>query len=218
MSIKIALADDHAVIRDGIKAIIERKEKDMQVIGEASNGKELLAIAQNTPADIYIIDISMPVLNGIETIKQLMQIQPNCKTIVLSMYDDRSLVEQVLQSGAKGYVLKENAIDEVLQAIKEVSMDRFFLSSQVSQFVVEGFLGQQTGAGKKSKEKSVITKREKEVLKHIAQGLTSKDISQELNLSLHTIHAHRKNIMRKLNIHKQAELIRYALKEGLTQL
>lgn len=216
--IKIVLADDHALVRDGIKAIIERKAKNISVIAEVSNGKELLDFAENTSkkVDVFVVDISMPVLNGIEATQKLLKINPDAKIIILSMYDDRMSVEKAFKSGAKGFVVKVASADEILEAIKEVGAGRFYLCSKVSRYVVQGFLGKTAPRGKKGPKD--LTPKEKEVLQLIAEGFSSKEIAKEFDLSLNTIHVHRNNIMKKLNIHKQAELVRYALKEGIAQL
>ncbi len=213
--IKIVLADDHALVRDGIKAIIERKAKNISVIAEVNNGKELLDFAEKKAADVYVVDISMPVLNGIEATQKLLKIHPDAKVIILSMYDDRISVEKAFKSGAKGFVVKVASADEILEAIKEVSAGRFYLCSKVSRYVVQGFLGK---AAPNKKDPKDLTPKEKEVLQLIAEGYSSKEIAKEFGLSLNTIHVHRNNIMRKLDIHKQAELVRYALKEGIAQL
>ncbi|MCK5706816.1 MAG: response regulator transcription factor [Candidatus Aureabacteria bacterium] len=217
MSIRIFLADDHAVVRDGIKAVIERTSNDIKVIGEADNGREVLKSVKTQHADIYILDISMPILNGIETTDRLLKLLPRCKVIILSMHDDRMFVEKAMECGAKGYILKQNTTEEVVHAIREVYRNKFFLSPQVTKYIVHGFLGKKSSH--KEKKKVVdLTKREKEVLQLISEGHSNKEIANEFNLSLNTIHVHRNNIMRKLEIHKQADLIRYALKEGISTL
>jgi two-component system, NarL family, response regulator NreC len=214
MKIKVILADDHSIVRDGIKAIIEKKGENIEIIGEAVNGNEVLKIAKKNPADIYILDISMPLLNGIETTCQLIKGNPESKVIILSMHDDRSYVEKALQSGAKGYILKETATDEIISAIRSVHMGRYYLTPKISSFVIEGFLG--TIADKNNA--SGLSSREKSILQMMAEGLSSKEIAEKLELSLHTVHAHRNNIMNKLKMHRQADLIRFAIKEGMVQI
>jgi len=219
MSIRIMLADDHAVVRGGIKAIVakEGKDKGMEIVGEAGDGNELLALAETTPADVYIIDISMPNLNGLEATERLLKKNPKGKVIILSMHDDRAFVEKALKIGAKGYLLKESAPEELIHAIREVWMDRFFLSPKISKYVVQGFLG--ADQPKKQHQKGTnLTNREKEILRLISEGSTAKEIARQLRISANTVSVHRNNIMRKLDIHKQAELIRYALKEGISEL
>jgi two-component system NarL family response regulator len=212
--IKIVMADDHIMVRSGIRSVLERKDKDMQVVEEFSNGKELLEYAKNNDADVYLVDISMPLLNGIEATQKLLKIKPEAKVIILSMYDDRISVEKAMKAGAKGFVVKVSTVDEIVEAIKEVSKDRFFLCSRVSKYVVQGFLDKTSG----KKPKGSLTPKEREILQLIAEGYSSKKIAAEFGLSLNTIHVHRNNIMRKLKIHKQAELIRYALKEGIAHI
>ena len=217
MSIKVMLADDHAVVRDGIKAIVDRKGKDIIISGEASNGSEVLKIAKNNPADVYVIDISMPILNGLDTTIQLKKMDSRSKIIILSMHDDRSLVEKAFKYGAKGYILKESATEEVIHAIHEVYRGRYYLTPKVSKFIVEGYLDNKSSLFS-DKESNSLTKREREILQLIAEGFTNKEIAKHLNISLNTAHIHRNNIMRKLDIHKQADLVRYALKEGISHL
>jgi DNA-binding NarL/FixJ family response regulator len=217
MSIKVVIADDHVIVRDGIRAVIENMGEGIDIIGEASNGKELLETSEMNPPDVYILDISMPILNGLETMDRLMKRNPKSKVIILSMHDDKTLVEKSLKSGAKGYLLKKNSAGEMIDAIREVNTGKFFLSPDISRYVVQGFLG------KDSEEKHSfgtpgLTTREREVLQLIAEGFTNKDMAKELNLSVNTVNFHRKNMMKKLDIHNQADLVRYALKEGIAEL
>lgn len=211
------IGDDHNIVREGIKEVIERKAKDIKVIGEASNGNEILNLAKTKPADVYIIDITMPILNGIETTDRLVRMNPKSKIIILSMHNNRSLIERAFKYGAKGYILKESDVEEVIHAIREVYMNRFFLSSKISKFVVHSFLGKKHSS-KAVKILGQLTRREREILQLIGEGFDDQEIAMKLNVSLHTAHAHRKSIMRKLDLHKQADLIRYALKEGICKL
>lgn len=215
MSIKVVLADDHAIVRDGVRAVLERKGKDMEVAAEISNGKELVEWAAKNDADVYVVDISMPVLNGIEATQRLVKMKPDAKVVMLSMYDDRVSVEKALKAGAKGFIVKVSTADEIVDAINEVSAGRFYLCSKVSKYIVQGFLGKTSS---RKRDVTGLTPKEKEVLQLIAEGYSSKQIAKTFNLSLNTIHVHRNNIMKKLSIHKQAELVRYAIKEGIAQL
>jgi DNA-binding NarL/FixJ family response regulator len=217
MTIKVLLADDHPVVRDGLRYIIDNKGEDIKIIGEASDGNEVLEFAKKNLVDVYILDISMPILNGIEATHSLIKMDSRSKIIILSIHDSRVFVEKSLKSGARGYVLKESATEEVIHAIHEVYRGRFFLSPAISKFIVDGFLGKTQHYS--SNEKAVdLTKREREILQLIGEGLTDKEISMKLNLSLYTVHVHRKNIMNKLDIHKQAGIIRYAIREGISKL
>lgn len=215
MNIKIVLADDHAIVRDGVKAVLERKGKNMEVVAEIANGKELVDYALSHDADVYVVDISMPVLNGIEAVQRIVKEKPETNVVILSMYDDRVSVEKSLKAGAKGFIVKVSTADEIVDAINEVASGRFYLCSKVSKYIVQGFLGKSTS---RKRDVTGLTPKEKEVLQLIAEGYSSKQIARNFNLSLNTIHVHRNNIMKKLGIHKQAELVRYAIKEGIAQL
>lgn len=217
MSIKLLLADDHPIVREGIRSVIERTTDDIEIVGESSNGNEVLEFARKNLVDVYILDISMPMLNGIETTVKLIKMNPNTKIIILSVHDSRSFVEKTLSCGAKGYLLKESAVDEVIHAIHEVNRGRYYLSAAISKYIVNGFLSE---INKRDINENLahLTEREREVLQLIAEGFTNKEIASNLNLALNTVHVHRKNIMQKLDIHKHAGLIRYAIKEGIVKL
>lgn len=212
---KIVLADDHAIVRTGVRAVLERLGKDMKIAAEIANGKELVDYAKTHPEDIYIVDISMPVMNGIEAVEQMVKHNPAAKIVMLSMYDDRISVEKSLKAGARGFIVKVCAADEIVDAIEEVSAGRFYLCSKVSKYIVQGFLGKTSS---RKRDGTGLTPKEKEVLQLIAEGYSSKQIAKTFNLSLNTIHVHRNNIMKKLGIHKQTELVRFAIKEGIAQL
>lgn len=214
MTTKIILADDHALVRQGVRMMLETAGSEFKVIGEVSNGEELIKLAKKTPADVYIVDISMPILNGIESVGKLIKQDPKAKVLILSMYDDRVSVEKALKAGAKGFVVKVARAEEFLEAVREVAAGRFYFGGRISKFLVQGFLGKHAP----KKRGQHLTNKEKEILQLIAEGYSSKQIAQHFTLSLNTIHVHRNNIMRKLGIHKQAELVRYALKEGIAQL
>ncbi len=215
MKRKIVLADDHAIVRNGVKAVLEKLGKNMEIVAEISNGKDLVDYAQKHGADVYVVDISMPVLNGIEAVERIVRRNPDAKVVMLSMYDDRVSVEKSLKAGAKGFIVKVSTAHEIVDAIEEVAAGRFYLCSKVSKYIVQGFLGKSSS---RKRDVTGLTPKEKEVLQLIAEGYSSKQIAKSFNLSLNTIHVHRNNIMKKLGIHKQAELVRYAIKEGIAQL
>ena len=214
MAIKVILADDHAIVRDGIKSVITKKGDGIAIIGEACNGNDVLKLSKTNPADVYLLDISMPILNGIETTYRLIKDNPKNKIIILSMHDDRTFVEKALHSGARGYILKESATDEIVFGINEVYLGRYYLTPKISSYLVEDFLDQEQGR----QFIPALSSRERGILQLLAEGLNNKEIAEKLSLSLNTIHVHRNNIMKKLNIHRQADLIKYALKEGIIQL
>lgn len=221
-SIDVLLADDHLLVRSGIKAIIERegKEKDgeeIKVVGEAANGYEVLELATKISPDLYVIDIAMPLLNGLETARSLMENDPQNRVIMLSMHDDKSYVEKAMKYNVRGYIMKESAPEEIIQAIREVYKGNFFLSPGISKYIVQGFR-QPVTSPKKEEKSAELTGRETGILQLVAEGFTNKEIASKLKLSSNTVHVHRKNIMKKLNIHNRAALIRYALKTGITKL
>lgn len=216
MTTKIVLADDHDIVRQGVRSVLEGIGKDLQVVAEFTNGKELVEYAEkNKNVDAFIVDIAMPLLNGVEATAHITHNNPKANVIILSMYDDRVSVEKSLKAGAKGFVVKVAAADEILDAISEVLKGQFYLSKGVSKYIVQGYLDK---SSPRKRGSSGLTHKEKEILQLIAEGHSSKQIAKDLNLSLNTVHVHRNNIMKKLNIHKQAELVRYALKEGIAQL
>jgi DNA-binding NarL/FixJ family response regulator len=214
MAIKVILADDHAIVRDGLKSVIEKKGDGILVIGEASNGNDVLKMSKTNQADVYLLDISMPILNGIETTHSLVNKNPQSKVIMLSMHDDRTFVVKALQSGARGYILKESATEEIIFGINEVYRGRYYLSPKISSYLVEDFLDREPSA----LQTAELSSRERGILQLLAEGFNNKEIADKLSLSLNTVHVHRNNIMKKLNIHRHADLIRYALKEGMVQL
>lgn len=216
MTTKIVLADDHDIVLQGVRSVLEGIGKDLQVVAEFTNGKELVEYAdKNKNIDVFIVDIAMPLLNGVEATAHITKNNPKANVIVMSMYDDRVSVEKSLKSGAKGFVVKVSAADEIIDAISEVLKGQFYLSKSVSKYIVQGYLDKSSPRRRGS---SGLTHKEKEILQLIAEGYSSKQIAKNLNLSLNTVHVHRNNIMKKLGIHKQAELVRYALKEGIAQL
>ena len=216
MAIDVVLADDHSIVRQGLAAVISQ-DKDIRIIAEACNGKEVVDIARKTTPDVFIIDITMPVLNGLDASYQIMQMDPRNKIIILSMHDNRAFIEKALNSGIKGYVLKDSAVDEIIQAIYAVNKGEYFLSPRISTFVIQDYID---AKGTKVGERRIegLTEREREVLQLISEGYTNKEVASHLKISLKTALAHRNNIMQKLDIHRQADLIRYALKEGLTTI
>ncbi len=216
MSIRVLIADNHPVVRDGMRAVIGNEGEGIEIIGEASNGKDVLAMAKRNPVDVYVLEISMPELNGIDTTERLLRMDPKSKVIILSIHDSRSFVEKALKSGAKGYVVKEDATEEMIHAIREVYQGRFYLSPAISKYIVDGFLGRIHDKDECAMVN--LTSREREILQLIAEGHTNKEIARGLGLSLFTVNVHRRNFMRKLDLHKLADLIRYAIKEGISEL
>lgn len=219
MTIRVLIADDHPLVLDGLRAAIARSGKDIVIDGEASDGREVLQLAQTNPADVFILDIMMPKLNGIETTRELLKVLPAAKIIVLSLHDTKVMVEAALQAGARGYLTKETASQTVVEAVTEVHAGRYYLCPQVAHFVVEAHL---TGA-KRTRRRggavaAALTGQETKTLQLIAEGRSNKEIASVMDLSVNTVHSHRNSVMAKLNIHRQADLVRYAIKAGIAKL
>jgi len=212
MSIRIVLADDHSIVRAGLTAILQL-EPDMEILGEAATGLSLLRLAKKVSADVFIVDISMPDLNGIEVIDQLASVSPKAKALVLSMHDTKTFVEKAFRAGARGYILKEKAADEIVSAVREIHAGGYFITPRIQGFMVEGFLSKSQMPH--CKTAADLTRQERRIIQLIAEGHSNPEIAAKLHIAVNTVHAHRNNLMKKLDIHKQADLIRYALREGL---
>lgn len=216
MSIRLIIADDHAVVRDGLKAILERNAPQIEIVAEAANGNELVDAVGRIPADVLLVDISMPHLNGLEACRRLNRARRGTRVIILSMYDDRTLLEKALDSGVMGYVLKENAAEEVIHAIEQVYKNQFYISPKLQKYMVPA-----AGRSRDKKDASLtgrLTQREREVLQMIAEGASNKEIAHHMGRTLNTVLSHRKSIKRKLDIHNEAMLVRYALRQGISHL
>jgi DNA-binding NarL/FixJ family response regulator len=215
MKIKVLLADDHVMMRGGLRMLLEQNA-EIAVVGEAEDGRETVRIAKKLQPDVVVMDIAMPDMNGIEATRQLVADCPGIKVIALSMHSDRHFVSEMLKAGAKAYLLKQCAVDELITAIKTVLKNQTYLSPCISGVVVDNFV--RNTSKTESTAFSHLSDREREVLQLVAEGKTSKEIASQLNLSIKTVEAHRLNIMEKLNIHTVAELTKYAIREGLSSL
>ncbi len=216
MPIKIILADDHSIVREGLKAVLVKTAPDIIVVGEAFNGNQALELAKKTPADIYVLDITMPFLNGLEVMVRLLRKNKKAKIIILSMHDDRPTIEKALRAGARGYLIKESAAEDLVCALRMVYNGRYYLSPSVSGVEIDDILD--APFDKLKKQGSSLTSREREIIQLIAEGLGDKQIAYKFKISGNTVHVHRHNIALKLDIHKQTDLVRYAVKEGIAKL
>jgi two-component system response regulator NreC len=203
MSMRILIADDQKIMRDGLKSLIG-KEPTLEVVGEAENGRQVLALAAELKPDVIIMDISMPELNGIDATREILSANKGVKVIALSMYPHKKLVRSMLQAGASGYLLKDCAFRELVLAIKTVAKNRTFLSPGISDILIEDFLSRSNAGG--PTDQSLLTPREREVLQLIAEGKTSRQISAIINISDKTVDTHRQSIMKKLDIRTVAGL------------
>ena len=211
--IRIILADDHAVMRRGLRLVLEQ-QKDFEIVGEASDGREAVELAEKLKPDVAVLDITMPNLNGIEAARQITSRQVGVSVVILSMHADESFVLRALKAGARGYLLKESPESDFLNAIRLVSEGKSFFSPKVSRMLVEDYVRQlQDREVEDSYE--LLTSREREVLQLIAEGKSNKDIAAILHLSVYTVETHRANILDKLNLHTVPELIVYAVRKGV---
>ena len=211
--IKVLIADDHALLREGIRSLLSQYP-DIEVVGEASNGKEAITQAMKFSPDIVLMDIAMPGLGGLEATLELHKISPKTKIIVLTQYEDKEYIFRFLQAGAVGYVLKKSGGAELVSAIRAVYQGGSFLHPQVTKGVIEGYVERHREEISEDPYES-LSDREKQVLKLIAEGHTSKGIAQILGISVKTVMAHRTNIMVKLDLHTRTELIKFALRKGI---
>ncbi|MEZ5359712.1 MAG: response regulator transcription factor [Candidatus Zixiibacteriota bacterium] len=213
--INVLLADDHRLLIEGLRPLLER-QGDITVVGIAQNGFDTIKLAEELNPDIILLDISMPQLNGIDAARRIISQSPKIKIIMLSMHADQRFIQESLRVGASGYILKESAAQEVIEAVRIVSKGDVFFSASVRERVLQNYVSW-LREGNKIPE-SPLTGREREVLQLLAEGKSTKDIADLLFVSIKTVESHRKQIMDKLNLHSIAELTKYAIKEGLTRL
>ena len=209
MAIRILLADDHALVRQGLKAFLERQ--GFQVVCEASNGQEALRMAEKTRPDVAILDINMPVLNGLDAAREIQKSSPKTKVVLLTKHDDDWYVREALRAGVRGYVLKIQVADDLIHAIQEVCRGSIYLSPGISRAVVDAYLS------KNRVPTDPLSSRERQVLQLVGEGKSTKDIAFQLGICAKTAESHRTRLMRKLDIHETASLVRYALRRGLIQ-
>jgi len=214
MAIRILIADDHKIFREGLRTLLQNRG-DIEVIGEADNGRTVVALAAELRPDVIIMDVAMPDLNGIEATRQITGGCVGAKVLALSMHSDSRFVTRMLQAGAQGYLLKDCAFEELALAIDTIVNDGVYLSPGVTGVVVRDYV-QHLAEGEGGI--AALSPREREVLQLVAEGLTTKDIAAKLHISVKTVETHRKQIMDKLEIRSVAELTKYAVREGLTSL
>ena len=217
MSIRVLIADDHKIMLAGLRSILE-KQTDFEVVGEADNGRKAVQMAQEKKPDVVVMDVSMPDLNGIEATKQIIESLPETRVIALSMHSDKRFVMGMLRAGASGYLLKDCASQELANAIDQVARGKKYLSPEITGVVIDDFLLGRGSSEEVATAASQLSPREREVLQLIAEGWSTKQIASHLYVSIKTIETHRRQIMKKLDLHSIADLTKYAIREGLTSI
>jgi len=215
--IKVVLADDHQIVRHGLRTLLAA-EPDIEVVGEADNGRAVVRLVQELAPQVVIMDISMPDLNGIEATRQIVSEAAGVKVIALSMHSDGLFVLNMFKAGASGYLLKDCALEELVKAVRTVMNRKIYLSPGISDIVIKDFVIGYSSGDSTSSAYSILTAREREVLQLMAEGKSTSQIADSLCISVKTVEAHRKQLMNKLDIHSVAELTKYAIRQGLTSL
>lgn len=216
--IRIYIADDHALLRDGLKLILSQNE-EFEVVGEADNGKTALEEIEKLKPDVALLDVSMPIMSGLETARQLKKYNPKIKLIMLSRHDNIAYVQQALQNNINGYILKDYAGNELLRALAEVIAGNVYLSPKlIKSLTSRMFLSKKEILEKISIEEDLLTDREKQVLKLICEGKHNKETAAILRIAVKTVEVHRQNIMKKLDVHNVTDLIKYGIKSGLIEI
>jgi len=209
MAFRVLLADDHQIVRQGLKSLLTRD--DMEVVGEASDGHEAVELAATLVPDVVVLDVAMPNLNGLDAAREILKAAPRTGVVLLTMYAEDHQILQALRAGVRGYVIKTQAVDELVLAIRDVARGKFYLSSRASQTLVEAYLA---GNGMPA---DPLTPRDRQVLQLVAEGKSSKEIAALLDITPKTAETYRSRLMEKLDIHDTAGLTRYAIRQGLIQ-
>ncbi|MGA3075615.1 MAG: response regulator transcription factor [Bryobacteraceae bacterium] len=211
--VRILLADDHTVMRNGLRLLLER-QPHLQVVGEAADGRQAVALSETLNPDVVVMDIAMPNLNGIEAARQIVNRNPRTAIAILSMHSDESYVIRALKAGARAYLLKDSAEADLLAAVRALTDGKSFFSPAISKILVEDYMRQLESRGAEDTYE-LLTNREREILQLLAEGRTNKEVANMLNLSLYTVETHRAHILQKLNLHSVPELILYAVRKGI---
>lgn len=209
MRCRILLVDDHQIVREGLRGLLEKAGHE--VVAEASDGREALKLARTLSPDVVVLDMSMPMLNGLDAAHEIRRTLPTVKTILLTMYNDKRYVLQALREGARGYVLKSQAAVDLIRAIQEVMRGEVYISPGVAASLVDAYLGNVDA------DTDSLTPRERQILQLVAEGKTTKEIAKLLSVSFKTAESHRNRIMKKLDIHNVTGLVHYAIRSGITQ-
>lgn len=211
--VRILLADDHTIVRQGLRKVLEERP-EWEVVAEAGDGREAVRLAEQHRPDVAIVDVAMPLLNGIETTRQITKRVPNARVLVLSMHADEAYVTQILQAGATGYLLKDSADVDLVKAVEEAVSGRSFFSPAIARVMLDDYRRQLTDKGV-SDRYEILSEREREIFQLIAEAKANKEIAALLNVSTSTVETHRAHIMEKLDLHSAAEIVLYAVRRGV---
>lgn len=211
--IRILIADDHGIVRQGTRSLLE-KEVDIEVVGEAEDGRTAVAMSESLRPDIVVMDIAMPQLNGLDAAAQVVKRNPEIGVIILSMHDEEDYLVRALSAGVKGYLLKDTAQIDLVRAVRAVAQKKAFFSPAIAQMLVEDFTRQMQKKGL-ADSYELLTEREREILQLLAEGKSNKEAATVLNVSPYTIETHRNNLMQKLNLHNTAEIVLYAVRKKI---
>lgn len=213
VGVRVLVADDHDIVRRGVCALIENRS-GWQVCGEARDGREAVEKAKQLRPDVVVLDLHMPLLNGVEAARQILRHNPEQKILVLTVADSEQVIQELLRIGVKGYVLKSDAVADLVAAVEALQRNRSFFNAEIDRMVMKAFLNDNSGA-RESFGPCVLTSREREILQLLAEGKTTKEVALMLNLSIKTAETHRANIMRKLDLHSIGELVLYAVRNNI---
>ena len=211
--LRILLADDHTMVRQGLRKVIEERP-EWEVVAQASDGREAVRLAEEHRPDVAIMDVAMPLLNGIEATRQITRRHPDTRVLILSMHADEAYVAQILQAGASGYLLKDSADVDLMQAVAAVAMGKSFFSPAIARVMLDDYVRQLADKGISDRYES-LSEREREIFQLIAEGKTNKEIAALLSVSPSTVETHRAHIMEKLDLHSAAEIVLYAVRRGV---
>ncbi|HXO45507.1 MAG TPA: response regulator transcription factor [Candidatus Cybelea sp.] len=214
--LKVLIADDHEIVRQGMRSMLEA-QRECQVVGEAADGRQAVVMTKELNPDVVILDIGMPTLNGLEATRQILKMRPQTKVLILTMHESDSIIREVLDAGARGYILKTDAGRDLVTAIDSLRRNKTFFTSRVSQMILDGFL--KGDARPKDSESGAVrlTPRQREIVQLLAEGKSSKEVAVALDLSVKTAETHRANIMRKLDCHSVSEVVRYAIRNNIIE-
>jgi len=215
-ALKVLIADDHEIVRKGLRAILEG-QRDLEIVGEAEDGRQAVAMTKELNPQIVVLDLAMPSLNGLEATKQIMKARPQTKVLILTMQEADPLIRDVLDAGARGYILKTDAGRDLLTAVEALRRNKTFFTSKVAQMILEGFLKGDARPRDAQNPGDRLTARQREIVQLLAEGKSSKEVAVALGLSVKTAETHRANIMRKLDCHSVSEIVRYAIRNKIIE-